>query len=167
MRFGDVTEMTFDFQRITIFCHDIEKSLHLYRDLLGLNVVMDKTISGKAAGRLLGLPSCDIRIVLLSTKANEKPVLGLFDISGTELETRSAGPRKLVRKQTALVLGTDDFDAALADVRAGGLELLCEPEDYVSPGSGPNGVSMRHRELIFFDPDDVLVSITQVTPAAD
>jgi catechol 2,3-dioxygenase-like lactoylglutathione lyase family enzyme len=158
--------MALNFQRITIFCHDIEKSLHLYRDVLGLHVAMDKTIGGETAGRLLGLPPCNIRMLLLSGAANEKPVLGLFYVDATELETRPAGPRKLVRKQTALVLGTDDFDAALADIRAAGLDLLCEPEDYITPGSGPDAAPMRYREVIFFDPDDVLVSVMQVTPAA-
>lgn len=158
--------MALNFQRITIFCHDIEKSLRVYRDVLGLHLAMDRTISGEAAGRLLGLPACNIRMVMLAMTENEKPVLGLFDVSGTELETRPAGPRKLVRKQTALVLATDDFDAALADIRAAGLELLCEPEDYLTPARGPDAKPMRYREAIFFDPDDVLVSITQVMPAA-
>ncbi len=158
--------MKLNFQRITIFCHDIEKSLHLYRDVLGLHVAMNRIISGEAAGRLLGLPPCNIHIVLLAVAESEKPVLGLFYVSGAELETRPTGPRKLVRKQTALVLGTDDFDAALVDIRAAGLELLCEPEDYLTPGSGPDAVSMRYREVIFFDPDDVLVSVMQVVPAA-
>ncbi|HNP66050.1 MAG TPA: VOC family protein [Woeseiaceae bacterium] len=156
--------MALTFQRLTIFCHDIEKSLRVYRDVLGLRIIVDKTISGAAAGALLGLPACDIRMIMLSVEDGAQPMLGLFDISGTELETRPAGPRNLVRKQTALVLGTDDFDATLADIRAASLDLLTEPQDYISPGAGPDAPSMRYRETIFIDPDDVLVSITQVVP---
>lgn len=156
--------MALNFQRLSIFCHNIAQSLHVYCEVLGLHVCMDKTITGPAAGRLLGLPSCSIRIVLLAPAAGEKPVLGLFDVTDTELETRATGPRKLVRKQTALVLGTDDFEAAVARIREAGLELLCEPEDYVSPGAAPGAPSMHYREVIFFDPDDILVSIMQVTP---
>lgn len=156
--------MALSFKRTTIFCHDIEKSLHVYRDVLGLKIVFEKAISGDAAGRLLGLPPCDVRILLLATAADEKPVLGLFDISGTELETRPVGPRKVVRRQTAIVLGTDDFDATARDIRAAGLEFLVEPEDYIASGDGPDGVAMRHRGLMFFDPDDVLVSISQILP---
>ena len=158
--------MTLNFKRLSIFCHDIEKSLHVYRDVLGLHISMDKSITGAAAGRLLGLPPCSIRIVLLAPSAGEQPVLGLFDVTATELETRAAGPRKLVRKQTALVLGTDDFEAAVAKIHDAGLELLCGPEDYVTPAAEAGAPAMRYREVIFFDPDDVLVSIMQVTPVA-
>jgi catechol 2,3-dioxygenase-like lactoylglutathione lyase family enzyme len=139
----------------------------VYCDVLGLHISMDKTIRGAAAGRLLGLPSCSIRIVLLAAAAGEKPVLGLFEVTDTELETRATGPRKLVRKQTALVLGTDDFEAAVARIRDAGLELLCEPEDYVTPAADTGATAMRYREVIFFDPDDVLVSIMQVTPVPE
>lgn len=58
--------MSITFSRTTLFCRDIEKSLQLYRDTLGLHVIDDKALEGPAAGALLGLGPCTLRIVLLA-----------------------------------------------------------------------------------------------------
>ena len=54
------------FARVSIFCRHLERSLAFYRDLLGMVAVEDKVIEGPAAGALLQLPACRMRIVLLA-----------------------------------------------------------------------------------------------------
>src|SRR3546814_2426897 len=61
-------------------------SLGFYRDLIGLVPVEQKAIKGAAAGGLLQLPPCRIRIVLLAPSAEADAVLGLFEISEVELD---------------------------------------------------------------------------------
>ena len=74
--------MAIGFGRVSIFCRDMAGSLAFYRDRLGLAVVEDKTIEGAAAGALLQLPPCRMRIVLLAPEADASVMLGLFEIGG-------------------------------------------------------------------------------------
>src|SRR3546814_12460592 len=89
-------------------------SLGFYRDLIGLVPVEQKAIKGAAAGGLLQLPPCRIRIVLLAPSAEADAVLGLFEISEVELDRVAAPEGRPAHGQTALVLSTDAFDTVQA-----------------------------------------------------
>ena len=48
--------------RITLFCRDLEKSLALYRDILGFEEVENKTIQTKAFNELMNMLNGDLAI---------------------------------------------------------------------------------------------------------
>mgnify|MGYP000677845273 FL=1 len=73
-------------KRVSIFCRDLEKSLALYRDILGMTVIEEKQVQGPFIGKLLNLPSCTMRIVFLSAdEAVDAGLIGLFHIIEPEL----------------------------------------------------------------------------------
>ena len=102
--------MSLQFERFTIFCRDMQDSLHFYRDLLGLVVVEEKTIEGAAAGGLLQLPACRMQIALLAASADSPVIVGLFQISDTPVDTLHNPIGHPAYGMTALVLSTNNFD---------------------------------------------------------
>lgn len=156
--------MGLDFERLTIFCRDLDASLGFYRDLLGLVIVEQKMIEGAAAGGLLQLPPCRIRIALLAPSAEADAVVGLFEISGTKLDGVATPEGRPAHGQTALVLSTDAFDEVQAKLEAASVRFLTPPLRYPKRQASERSPAGIYHEMIFYDPDDLLVSIMQIEP---
>jgi catechol 2,3-dioxygenase-like lactoylglutathione lyase family enzyme len=154
------------FERMTVFCRDLEASLGFYRDLLGLAVVEEKTLEGAAAGALLQLPPCRMRVALLAPAPEAAAILGLFEISGTPLGRLEPRRDQPLHGQTALVLRTTDFDAITARLGAAGVSVLTPPLRYPKREPGARSPAGIYREMIVHDPDGVLVSLLQIDPLA-
>lgn len=150
--------------RTTLFCRDLAASLRFYRDALGLQVVEEKTLEGPAAGALLQLPACRMRIALLAPSADADVIVGLFEIGGVELETLSPPQGRPAWGQVALVLETTRFDALQAAIEAGGHRWLTPPLRYPKPTASERSPAGIYREMIAYDPDGVLVSVLQIDP---
>ena len=67
--------------RTSIFCRDADKSLELYRDVLGLKVIEDKVVEGKGIGGMVGLGDCRMHIVYLQSPDVNGALVALFEIS--------------------------------------------------------------------------------------
>lgn len=155
------------FARTTIFCRDIERSLKLYRDLLGLQVIEDKTLSGPAIGRLIGLETCRLRIVHLRPAGSTGTLIGLYGVLEPVLPaTPLRNQGGLMRGATALVLQSDAVEEIGKELAADGYTFLTKPTGYETKTGGPSGASGTFTEMIFYDPDGVLVSIMGFRPAA-
>lgn len=151
--------------RTTIFCRDLDKSLALYRDVLGLQMVEDKTLNGAAIGRLIGLDTCRLRIVHLRAEGQSSPLIGLYAVLDPVLpETTPAGPG-LHRGNVAIVLHSSEPEAIARDLRAGGYAFLTPPTEYEIKTAGAAGGPGIVTEMIFTDPDGVLVSIMGFRPS--
>jgi catechol 2,3-dioxygenase-like lactoylglutathione lyase family enzyme len=156
--------MSVGFSRLSIFCRDIEASLAFYRDVLGLVTVEDKTIEGPAAGGLLQLPPCRLRIVLLAPAADADVVVGLFQLSEVALSRVELPVGRVAYGQTALVLSTNEFDALHARMEAAAVKFLTPPLRYPKRHASERSPAGLYREMIAYDPDGLLVSIMQIDP---
>jgi catechol 2,3-dioxygenase-like lactoylglutathione lyase family enzyme len=156
--------MNLGFQRVSVFCRDLESSLAFYRDLLGLVPVEEKTIEGAAAGALLQLPPCRMRIALLAVEASAEPVLGLFEVSGVELDTVDYPSGSVGFGQTAILFATQEFDAVHARLEAAGARFLTPPVRYPRRTASARSPAGLYREMIVRDPDGQLVGIMQIEP---
>lgn len=156
--------MGLGFERLTIFCRDLDASLGFYRDILGLVPVEQKVIDGAAAGGLLQLPPCRIRIALLAPSAETDAVVGLFEISQVELGRVALPEGRPAHGQTALVLSTDIFDIVQAKLEAANVRFLTPPLRYPKRQASERSPAGIYREMIFYDPDGLLVSVMQIDP---
>lgn len=156
--------MTIGFERFTIFCRDLDASLRIYRDILGMVPVEEKVIEGPAAGGLLQLPACRMRIALLAPSAEAPVAVGLFEISGVELDSVQVPFGRPVHGQTALVLSTTAFHAIYAKLQAAQIRFLTPPLRYPKKTANERSPAGLYNELIFYDPDGVLVSLMQIDP---
>lgn len=159
--------MSLSFQRTTIFCRDSDRSLALYRDILGFVVVENKTISGPAAGALLQLADCTMRIVLLAQTEHDDPVLGLFQISDAPIESAPIAHGRVAFGQTAIVISTDHFEKVHAELVRKNTHFLTPPVTYTKKAASARSPAGIYHEMIFYDPDDVLVSVLHIAPLAD
>lgn len=158
--------MSLSFSRLTIFCKDAERSLTFYRDLLGLVVVEDKVIEGAAAGALLQLPPCRMRIVFLASSADAPILVGLFEIGGTPLDAITPPAGRPATGQTSLVLETDEFDQLASRLEAANAHFLTRPLRYNKPAASARSPAGIYRQMIVYDPDNVLIGIHQIIPLA-
>lgn len=155
------------FERMTLFCRDLDASLAFYRDLLGLVPVEEKTIEGAAAGGLLQLPPCRMRIALLAPSAQDDAILGLFEITQVALDRLTPPIGRPAQGQTALVLMTQGFDALQARLEAANARFLTPALRYPKRQASERSPAGIYREMIFYDPDDLLVSVMQIDPLPD
>jgi catechol 2,3-dioxygenase-like lactoylglutathione lyase family enzyme len=156
--------MAQSFERLTIFCRDYDRSLAFYRNLLGLVAVEEKMIEGAAAGGLLQLPPCRIRIALIAPSGSAPPILGLFEIGGVELGSLTPPQGRPAYGQSALVLRTDAFDSVRQRLENAGVRFLTPPLVYPKRQASAVSPAGLYHEMLFYDPDNVLVSVMQIDP---
>ncbi len=155
-------------KRVTLWVRDIEASLRVYRDALGLGVIEDKSLSGAAIARMVGLSQASLRIMHLAAPGMEHGWIGLYAISGTQptamaaLPTPEGFPRY---GQATVVLEVQGMPAIVAQLRStAGVRFMTEPTEYRKSTSGDATPPGLYREVIFFDPDGIPVSLMEYVP---
>jgi catechol 2,3-dioxygenase-like lactoylglutathione lyase family enzyme len=149
-------------KRTSIFCRDIEASLALYRDILGFEVVEDKHVEGPAIAGMVGLEDCRFRICHLRAGDGADGLIGLYCVSEAVPPMPEVGvpeSRSVAYGQTAIVVETGDPETIHQRVAAGGYRFITPPREYVKETDGDYIKAGRYTEMIFADPDGVLVSV--------
>ena len=74
--------------RITLFCRDLNRSLELYRDILGFEEVEKKTIRSKAFNELMNIDDedCFVKISYLQSEESDFGLIALFEINSKEMD---------------------------------------------------------------------------------
>ena len=160
-----MSNRTSPLKRATIFCRDAEASLKLYRDILGFDVIEDKRVSGPAMGKMIGLDDVSMRILHLQSEDLDAGLIGLYEVTSDQvvsLPTPDKG--KIQLGQVAVVMSTADPGGIAADLEAGGYEFLTPPTKYVKEEDSDYMKAGTYTEMIFYDPDNVLVSILGFEP---
>jgi catechol 2,3-dioxygenase-like lactoylglutathione lyase family enzyme len=108
------------FCHISLHVNDMEKSLHFYRDLLGLRVLFDVNLAGPGLESVTGIPGARGRMV------------GTVAPGGTMIElvhgTRP-GPQRGDDDSLIFSLSVDSVDAAYDAFKAAGIVPLQQPAD--------------------------------------
>jgi len=155
-------------KRVTLWVRDLECALQLYRDALGLAVLEEKTLEGPAIARMVGLDSARLRIVHLGMPGAEHGWIGLYEIGASSPRPMGELPPSRgfpLYGQTTLVFEVADLNpihARLATIQ--GLEVLAGPTSYVKAESSAAMPAGRYSELIFRDPDGIIVSLLGYAP---
>jgi catechol 2,3-dioxygenase-like lactoylglutathione lyase family enzyme len=155
-------------KRVTLWVRDVDVSLRVYRDALGLTVIEDKALSGASIARMLGLSRASLRIVHLAAPGVEFGWVGLYAISDTEPTAVPELPRPdgFPRYgQATVVLTVQGMPAIVARLRASaGVRFVTEPTEYRKATPGDVTPPGLYREAIFFDPDGIPVSLIEFVP---
>ena len=152
--------------RTSIFCRDIDKSLELYRDVLGLKVIEDKVVEGKGIGAMVGLGDCRMHIIYLQSPRSDGALVALFEITNPQ-PPGLPEPESYARVSTgqpALVFDSDQVHEIHSELDRRGYRVLTPPMRYVKADDSEYTKAGVYTELIFFDPDNILVSIVQYEP---
>lgn len=150
-----------DVRRATIIVRDMEKSLALYRDVIGLQVNYDTTVQTSGVALPAGEPGATARLVLLNANDPWVGWLGLMQWTDPPIPAgdyrKRMGPGDVV-----LVLNTDDAAGRCEKVKGlAGVTFTAEARLQVYPGRN-GGPDIRVMGCNFFDPDGILVELNQI-----
>jgi catechol 2,3-dioxygenase-like lactoylglutathione lyase family enzyme len=126
-----------DLRRTTLVVRDIDRSLPLYRDALGLKVIYDEKIGGGKGSDGKDIPPT-IRLVLLRANDDFIGALGLMQ----RLQAPPAPPPEFRKAQAGgmiMVFNVKDLDTRFAKIKAApGVTISQEPSniEYPAPGGG-------------------------------
>jgi catechol 2,3-dioxygenase-like lactoylglutathione lyase family enzyme len=155
-------------KRITLWVRDIDASLALYRDALGLSVLEDKRLAGPQIAGMVGLAQAELRIVHLGPTGSTQGWIGLYAIQNTAPQPMAAlaPPDGFPRYgQATLVFTTSQLAAIVPRLRAlPTIRFITGPTEYVKTTPGEATPPGRYSELIFFDPDGVPVALMGYEP---
>jgi catechol 2,3-dioxygenase-like lactoylglutathione lyase family enzyme len=126
-----------DLRRTTLVVRDIEASLALYRDALGLQVEYDQSLTSPRLGRADSDGVNRSRLVLLSANNDYIGMLGLWQfLDQTAHDRRAPDAADFTPGDIVLLFNADDVDAAFARASAvPGVTVVSPPAErrYPSP----------------------------------
>ena len=150
---------------VNLVVADLPRMLAFYRDVLGLAVTKEVTISGEWIGRTVGLADVRAEVVYLDLPAGPRVELIKY-LSPTD----GARPERLGRPDTVglrhLAFRVDDIDGAVGRLRRAGVAFFSEvqvvPDSQVSYAGG-----VRKRLVYFRDPEGNLLELCEYARADD
>ena len=154
-----------DVRRTTLLVRDIEQSLALYRDALGLTVIYDQELGGGVDEDGNPRPPSS-RLALLRANDTFVGVIGLFH-RYTDPEPPPSENRRPVAGDVIIVINATDLDERFERVRnSPGVTVHTEPELRVYPTPDGKGEIPVMFSAIF-DPDGFFIEVNQIlgTPA--
>jgi glyoxylase I family protein len=142
-----------------IVVSNLEKSIHFYRDILGLKILFDDTLSIPNMPELLGLrEGVEGRTVIL--QKDEGIVNGMVELMEIK-NPKNERPKKGVgfhsKGLRMLSFRVDDIDKMYNALVGKGVK-------FISPPKQLNWKTWSIRVCIFTDPDDVLIEIMEFLP---
>ncbi len=150
--------------RITLFCRDLEKSLALYRDILGFEEVERKTIQTKALNELMNIhdKNCFVRISYLQSERSDHGLIALFEINSSELDkNQSIQTTQIQYGQSVIVLSTKDHKKIYQELKKKDYTFLVEPTEYEKLEDSEYIKAGLYKEMSFYDPDGFLINLIE------
>tara|TARA_E500000331_G_scaffold326480_1_gene344618 strand:- start:10183 stop:10698 length:516 start_codon:yes stop_codon:yes gene_type:complete len=150
--------------RITLFCRDLEKSLALYRDILGFEEVESKTIQTKAFNELMNIhdKNCFVRISYLQSESSDHGLIALFEINSSELDkNQSIQTAQIQYGQSVIVLSTKDHKKIYRELKKKDYTFLVEPTEYEKLEDSEYIKAGLYKEMSFYDPDGFLINLIE------
>lgn len=134
---------------------DMDRSLTFYRDLLGMDVVLDTEMSGDMLDKEVGLAGAHIRFVLLQGQG-EMPYLELLQYYAPPGESYplTATPADVGAHHISLIVA--DIDEAYRTLSAAGVRFNYPPQEVDS------GTLKGHWTAYCFDPDGLVIELWQL-----
>jgi len=156
-----VSDVAPPLKRVTLWVRDLARSLALYRDVLGLEVLEEKQLQGPAIAKMVGLDEASLRIVHLGRPGEQYGWIGLYEIRDTAPRpmAETGSPRQFpLYGQATLVFETSRVAEIATTLSAiEGVTIMAGPTAYAR-------VDGTFHELIVLDPDGIPVSLMGFTP---
>ncbi len=127
---------------------DMEKSLEFYRDLLGMEVIMELDISDERIGRVIGVAGAKCRIAHLKLG---NAMLELFEYYEPTGSNKAKEIQQYDHGLIHIGFAVDDFHKHIEQLQKEGIEFLGEPVEF-RPGvwvvyfRGPDGEVCEFRQ---------------------
>ncbi|MEZ5488113.1 MAG: VOC family protein [Steroidobacteraceae bacterium] len=152
-----------DVRRITLLVRDIDKSLPLYRDALGLKVIYDELIGATTDPAGKTTPPTT-RLVLLRANDTFIGAIGLMQRLNVPAPPQKARTKPMAG-EPILVINASDLESRFARIAAApGVTVATAPErvDYPAPG-GKGIIPVLFSGI--YDPDGYFIEINKLLGA--
>jgi catechol 2,3-dioxygenase-like lactoylglutathione lyase family enzyme len=133
---------------------DMDRSLAFYRDLLGLEVLLDTEMSGEMLEREVALEGARLRLVELGTGGETMLELLQYHEPQPRQEVDELRPCDAGAHHVALAV--EDIQADYDRLSGAGVEFTCPPQEVDA------GYFAGHRTVYCYDPDHMIVELWQV-----
>jgi catechol 2,3-dioxygenase-like lactoylglutathione lyase family enzyme len=133
---------------------DMDRSLEFYRDLLGLEVLLDTEMSGEMLEREVALEGARLRLVELGTGGETMLELLQYHAPPSREGGEELRPCDVGAHHVALTV--EDIQAAYERLSTAGVEFTCPPQEVDA------GYFAGHRTVYCYDPDHMIVELWQV-----
>lgn len=153
-----------DFRRTTLIVRDIDKSLALYRDALGMTVYYDQQLTSPRLQRKGSDGVNRSRLVLLKANDGFVGLLGLWQfLDGPKPPPPPAKPA-FAPNEIVVLFNADDLETRFEKVRATpGVTIMSEPTLRAYPGA--NGTEIKVMVSMLTDPDGHVVELNKALSA--
>ena len=127
---------------------NIKRSLELYRDLLGMEVLLELDITDDRIARVIGVVGAKCKIVHLKLGDN---ILELFEYTNPQGQDKAESMQQYDHGLTHIGFEVDDFHNHIEQLKACDIEFLGEPVEF-RPGvwiayfRGPDGEICEFRQ---------------------
>ncbi len=151
-----------DIRRVTMIVRDMENSLKLYRDVMGLKVNYDAVLPMSGVALPAGQPGAKARLVLLNGNDPFIGWIGLMEWLDPKLPDPGPYPSRMGIGDHVIVTNTQDIDRRCAEAaKIPGVTVTAPPRAQQYPGR--NGAPpINVRGCNFFDPDGTLIELNQL-----
>ena len=150
--------------RVTLFCRDIEKSLALYRDILGFEEIENKSIQSKEFNELMNISdeNCFVRISYLQSERSDHGLIALFEVNSSKLDKNQSIQNKSIQYgQNVIVLSTRDHQKIYQELKKKDYTFLVEPTEYEKSEDSDYIKAGIYKEMSFYDPDGFLINLIE------
>ena len=144
--------------RATIFVRDIDASLKLYRDILGLKPMFENYWKGKGINAIMGTDGKELRATVLMAGESVVGNIGIYQLY-KEKGTPPPPPRGSDTRigDVAVVFPTNDIWGLTQKIKDAGYQIISPPVALIErPDMEVQGV-----EMMFRDADGLLVNLVQ------
>ncbi len=160
-----VERVPIDIRRTTIIVRDMETSLKLYRDGLGMRVNYDERMNVSSPAFAQGGPPRPIRLVLLNANDPWIGWIGLIQYTDQPDQPKVKQPKVLGPGSHIMVAAVADAQKACdAAKTAPGVRMVVEPKISVYPPRIPGAPPIRVLGCQFFDADGAYLELNQTLP---
>ena len=150
--------------RVTLFCRDIEKSLALYRDILGFEEIENKSIQSKEFNELMNINDehCFVRISYLQSERSDHGLIALFEVNSSKLDKNQSIQNKSIQYgQSVIVISTKDHQKIYQELKKKDYTFLVEPTEYKKSEDNDYIKAGLYKEMSFYDPDGFLINLIE------
>ena len=153
-----------DLRRTTLVVRDLERSLALYRDALGMRVTYDNVIRTPRAADSDAAAERSLRLAFLQANDDFVGVLGLMEYRKPR-KSQPVSELAFEPGTSVLVFNVNDLDQRWDAVLAvPGVEVLDEPTETSYPSYDGSGV-IRVMVSVIRDPDGFILELNQLLTA--
>jgi lactoylglutathione lyase len=129
---------------------DMDRSLAFYRDILGMEVISERTAGVDFASKVTGIPGASLRVVYVESGGYKLELIQYLTAAGERIDPKTNKPGS-----AHLCFNVDNIDEAYRDLQAKGVKFQSEP---VTVGGGPNKGA---KAVYFLDPDGFTLEFIQ------